>query len=172
MIRYYLKCKNVRRMGNIFTHRPYNLMEHQWMVGMLFRHFASLENIPYDINIWDIILKHDLLETESMDLPWPVKNLSPKVKECWGKIEDEVANQHFKLQRYTDEQIKEKLTPLQYNLFKVCDTLDLLLFVKEEIAIGNNTESIREVESNCWKIINNLDFDFPKVKEFIRNYTL
>ena len=152
-IQYYLKCRNVERLSQVYIHQSYNLMSHQWMTGMLFKHFASLEDVPYDINAWDIVLKHDLLETISTDLPWPIKNFNDKTKDSWGIIENELISKHFQLEKYSDENIKKSLNERQYALFKVVDVLDLWIFVKEEISIGNNSKQIKEVEENCIKII-------------------
>jgi len=169
-IHYYQKCRGVKRMGNIFTLRQYNLMEHQYMVGMLFRHFASIEDVPYDINIWDIVLHHDIVEVVTQDLPWPVKNFNQVTKESWRLIENELIKKHFQLEKYSDESIKSILTPRQYALLKACDTLDLLIFVKEEKSYGNCSKEILEVENNCLKIFNSLEFDFPKIVKFIKDY--
>jgi len=170
MINYYIKCRYTDRLALGFKHRSYNLMEHQYMVGMLFRHFALLEDVSYDINVWNIIFHHDIVETCTLDLPYTVKNFNERVKQSWDKIEEELINKHFKLERYNDKNIKESLTPIQYSLFKACDILDLYIFTMEEISIGNNSKYMKEVESNCKKIINSLDFKFPHIKKFIDGF--
>ena len=170
-ISYYRKLKNIDRLQSVPKQRNYNLLEHQYMVGMLFRHFASKEDIAYDIKVWDLVLNHDILESVTIDLPWNIKNFSSKTKEAWGIIEEELISKHFQLQRYSDKALKSGMTPIQFALFKVCDTLDLLIFVKEEQALGNNTDEINEVEENCYKIMDSLEFKFPKIKQFIQeNY--
>lgn len=169
-IQYYLKCRNVERLSQVYIHRNYNLMSHQWMTGMLFRHFASLEDVPYDINVWDIVLNHDILETISTDLPWPIKNFSDKTKDAWSVIENELINKHFQLLKYSDENIKKSLNARQFALFKMCDILDLWLFVKEEISIGNNSKQIKEVEENCYKIFDSIEFKFHNIIKFIESY--
>lgn len=167
-IKYYQKCRNIQRLNGVYTQRDYNLMEHQWMVGVLFRQFASLEDVSYDINVWDIILKHDLVETITMDLPWPVKNFNNETKEAWETIEKEIGKEHFQFEQYSDESIKSNLNPRQFALFKACDTLDLLIFVKEEIEFGNDSKEMLEVERNCLKILGSLEFKFPKIYKFIQ----
>ena len=169
-IKYYRKMRNVDRLAQGYKNRPYNLLEHSYMVAMLFRHFASLEDVSYDINVFDLVLYHDVVETISSDLPWPIKNFSDKTKEAWGVIEEEVIKEHFQLERYSDENLKKGMTNLQYSLFKACDILDLYIFVKEEIQLGNNTLFIKEVKKNCETILNSLEFQFPKIKKFIEEY--
>lgn len=172
MINYYRKCKNIDRLSSSFKHRGYNLLEHMYMVTVLFKYFASKEDVSYGVYELDLILNHDILESESMDLIYPIKNLNEKTKKSWKIIEDEVTNVNPKLKRYSDKAIKEGLSELQYALFKVCDTLDLLIFVKEEISMGNNTKSMKTVYSNCLKIIDNQKFNFNSVKKFIESYEI
>lgn len=169
-IKYYCKMKNIDRLAQGYKNRPYNLLEHQYMVAMLFRHFASLEDVSYDINVLDLVLHHDIVEVVSADLPWPIKNFNYKTKEAWGVIEEEVIKKHFQLEKFSDENLKKGMTPIQFALFKACDILDLYIFVKEEMKLGNNTIFIKEVEKNCLDIINSLEFDFPKIKKFINEY--
>lgn len=169
-IRYYQKCRNIHRMSMMFTLRPYNLLEHQYIVGMLFRKFASEEDVSYDINVWDIVLNHDILEVVTTDLPWPIKNFNSKTKESWEVIENEILESNFQLQKYSDENIKSNLNPRQFALFKACDTLDLFIFCKEEQELGNNSKDIKEVISNCFKIMDSLKFKFPKIIKFMSEY--
>lgn len=172
MINYFLNCRKVDRLGLVYHHRRYDLMQHQWMVGMLFRYFASLEDVSYDINVWEIVLKHDMLESVSMDLPYPVKTLNKRTEQAWSLIEKEIVFENSKLSRYSDKNIKEGMTDRQFALFKVCDYLDLFLFIKEEMSYGNNCKEIIEVEQNCFNIFDSIfeKFSFPKIKKFITEY--
>jgi len=169
-IKYYRKMKNIDRMAMGFKNRPYNLLEHCYGVGMLFRHFASLENVPYDINVWDIVLHHDIVEVETTDLPYTIKNFSQVTKQAWEEIEDELVSRHFQLEPYSDAEIKSSLTPLQFALFKACDMLDLWIFCKEEQAIGNKTRFVQEIVDNCIKVLNSLEFKFTKIIKFVETY--
>lgn len=166
-VKYYRKMKYIDRLTGVPKQRNYNLMEHSYMVGMLFRHFASIEDVPYDINIWDMVFNHDIAECVTQDLPYPVKNFNKITKDSWEAIEEELLQANPALKRYGDKELKESMSPRQYALFKMCDILDLLIFVKEEIDLGNNSKEIKEVERNCFKIINNLEFPFPKIKKYI-----
>lgn len=166
-IKYYRKLKNIDRMQGLPKQRNYSLMEHSYMVTVLFRHFASIENVSYDMCALDIVMHHDIVESVTMDLPWPIKNHNSETKLAWGVIEEELIKTHFQLSNYSDTNIKGSLTPLQYSLFKACDTLDLLIFVKEEQALGNNTKELREVESNCLGIFKSIGHHFPKISKYI-----
>jgi len=142
-------------------------MEHQYMTGMLFRHFASLEDIAYDINVWDMILKHDILEVVTSDLPYPVKHFNEKTEQAWEVIEKEVVPKYVSLSRYTDESIAIVLNSQQMKLFKAMDLLDLWIFCKEEQALGNNTSEIKIVIRNCEDM---LIGKFGTVDKFMEDY--
>jgi 5'-deoxynucleotidase YfbR-like HD superfamily hydrolase len=175
MIKNLLLCRNIQRMSGRFIHRSYDLTQHQWLVGMLFRHFALLDDVSHDINVWDIVLKHDIVETATMcDLIWPVKNLNEKTKEAWEVIEDEVLQINPQLERYSDKAMKEGMTSRQFALFKACDYLELLVFCKEEQAFGNQTKEIVEVIYNCECLIKKYcqEFNFVNLQKFVENYEL
>lgn len=148
-INYFRKCKNVQRLSQYYTHRPYNLLEHQYMTAVLFKHFASKEDVAYGMAEFDAIMKHDVLEVESTDLSFEVKHLNDITREAWETIEDEVLKNNPQLERYSD--MKELLTPLQHKLFKACDVLDLWIFCKEEQQLGNQT--LNTVIMNCENLI-------------------
>jgi len=137
------------------------------MVGMLFKYFASKENVPYDIHVWDLVLHHDALEVETTDLISTVKKLSKKTQEAWEVIEEEVINKHFQLEKYSDKRFKEGMTPLQHKLFKACDYLDLWIFIKEEVAIGNKSKDILEILGRCDEMIGT---DFLHIRKFMEGF--
>lgn len=166
-IKYYRKLKNVTRMSGAFIHQSYNLLEHQYMVGMLFQRFAKLDNVPYDINDLNIVLHHDIVETVTGDLSWVVKNFNQVTKASWATIEEELVHKYFQLEKYSDENIRKGLTELQFLLFKACDILDLFIFIHEEIKLGNRSDEIIEAYNNCLKIFDDINIknNFPHLKK-------
>jgi len=168
-IRYYRRLKSVDRMSGTMKHRPYNILEHQFMVAVLFRMFASKEDVAYDMQVFDLVLNHDFLESISGDIVQPTKNASNKTKLAWEIIERELVAIHPKLERYSDENIKGRMTELQRKLFKACDYLDLWIFLKEEAALGNSSKDILDMISNCERLIPK---DFKSVNKFMETYTV
>ena len=144
-------------------------MSHQFMVAALFRHFAITEGIEYDLEVFDLVFHHDMLEVETTDLIYPVKGYSKATKEAWSVIESEVLKSHFQLKQFSDENIKAKLNDEQHRMFKACDVLDLWIFCKEEQAIGNKSIGIHEVIGRCEELIY-VKFHFDSVIEFMENY--
>lgn len=148
-----LKMKQIQRLPNVPHHRGYNILEHGFVVGMLFRWFASQEDVAYDINIWDKVLMHDYAESFTGDLNYCVKNFNETTAKAWGVIENEVCSGDATLKPYSDEAIKACMNDRQYRLFKICDYLDLWIFCMQEKALGNTTKSNEDVIDNCWKLI-------------------
>lgn len=155
-IDYLLQMKQIQRLPNVPHHRSYNILEHGFVVGMLFRWFASACDVPYDINVWDKVLMHDYLEAFTGDLNFVVKNLSEKTSSAWATIEKEVCDRDTVLNHYSDEAIKSAMTEEQHTLFKACDYLDLWIFCKQEEALGNTTTGNMAVIDNCKRLIYNL----------------
>lgn len=168
-IAYYRKMRNIDRLSMMYKTRRYNLLEHQYMVTVLFRHFASKEDIPYGINELDLILHHDAVESVTSDLSWEVKNFNKIVKESWEIIEQQLCSKHFQLNKYSDENLVGGLNDIQYKLFKACDVLDLLIFVKEEISYGNKSLDIVNVLNNCFMLLEKYADGFPKLSAFVED---
>lgn len=166
-IKYYRKMKEVDRLNGKFKLRPYNLLEHSYMVVALFRHFASKEDVAYNMNTIDVIMHHDIIEVETSDLPYTVKNHSPVTKKAWGDIEEDIIRSHHQLNRYNDEAIHENLTEIQHRLFKVCDLLDLWIFLKEEQTYGNNSSEVAKIIGKCEELIKG---KFVHVDKYMENY--
>lgn len=166
-INYYRKMKDLDRLNGKFKHRSYNLIEHSYMVTVLFRHFAFKEDIAYDMQVIDTIMHHDIVETVTSDLPYTVKNHSEKTKTLWGELEKDVVNSFPFLKRYSDEGIKELLSEIQHDLFKVCDLLDLWIFLKEEKSYGNNSFDVNDIIIRCEELI---EGKFIHVDKFMESY--
>lgn len=168
-----LRMKHVDRLSGTPTIQRYNLMEHQYIVAQLFRIFAAQEDVSYTVQELDIVLNHDILETETGDLLYTAKNLNSKVKEHWESIEQEIAEHYPYLLRYSDEFIKESLNERQHALFKCCDLLDLWLFIDSEENLGNRDKRLMVVKGRTTELIVQLaeSNGFSRILKFIRQWT-
>ena len=166
-----LGMKERERLSGTPHHKGYNLLEHGLVVGMLFRWFASEEDIAYDINVFDKVLLHDIAESVTGDCPYHVKNFDSKSSYLWDQLESHICGQDPFLRNYTDSAIRETLTPLQFKLFKICDYLDLWIFCKQELALGNSSNKLVSVIENCEKLISSIsEGGFKSVKKFMEKY--
>lgn len=168
-----LGMKNIQRLPNTPHHQGYNLLEHGFVVGMLFRWFASEENVPYDINVFDKVLLHDFVESVTGDLNHCVKNFNETTAEAWGVIEKEITKENPLLRPYSDEMLKESMTEMQFKLFKCCDYLELWIFCKNEMFLGNISRRIIICTNNCEKLLGSITEDwkyFKSIKKFMSHY--
>lgn len=149
MIDNYRKMLTIDRLAGKFKLRKYDLAQHCYYTGILFMHFANLENIEYSKETIEIVFAHDLMEVATTDLPWNCKNLNETTKECWATIENEAAKAFPDFQRFSDDNIKNSLSKEQFTLFKVMDYLELFLFIHEEILLGNTTWEMIDIYERC-----------------------
>ena len=160
--------------GTINTHhRGYNLLEHGLVVGMLFRWFASEEDVSYDINVFDKVLLHDYVESVTGDLNVCVKKFNDNTAAAWDIIEYEICHGDANLLPYSDEEIKKTMTDLQYRLFKTCDYLDLWIFCKNEQALGNTSKKLLTCIINCEQLLEKYTDGwklFKSVQKFMNQY--
>jgi len=119
------------------------------------------------MQIFDLVLHHDIIETVTSDIPYPVKNFNRKTVECWSTIEQEIIQNHAQLIRYSDKNIEQAMTDKQFLLFKVCDLLDLWIFLKEEQKMGNNSSSCKKIIKTCVELIKG---KFGTVDVYMKTY--
>ena len=154
MIKSLRKQKQVERLQGKFKFRGYNLLEHSYMVATLYIHVCKHEGLEANMNQIDAILKHDILETITLDLPYDIKHLNRKTEEAWSVIEDQsINNKAPNLIDYTDVEISMLFSPQEWIIFKVCDALDLWMFCKEEIRLGNTSRDMFNVINKCEQLI-------------------
>lgn len=146
-----LKMRNVQRLSTSTKLRSYNNLEHSFGVLYLFILFAKVEGIAIDSEVMELVLKHDLLESETGDLLYTVKNLNRNTRKAWQNIEDEVVIQEGKqfLQMFTDDAIQQKMRLDQLKLLNACDLLDLWIFCKQETMLGNYSTRIKDILQRC-----------------------
>lgn len=172
-IKILLGMKDIQRLPNTPHHRGYNLLEHGFVVGMLFRWFAAEEDVAYDINVFEKVLLHDFVESVTGDLNYCVKKFNDKTEAAWDVIEQEICDSDPVLRPYSDRALKEAMTDIQYCLFKMCDYLDLWIFCVNEIKLGNKVEKLIECKSNCERLMEKISDGwkkFGKIRNFMMDY--
>lgn len=168
-----LGMKDIQRLPNTPHHRGYNLLEHCMVVGMLFRWFASEEDVPYDINVFDKVLLHDYVESVTGDLNACVKNYNENTSSAWDIIEWEICHSDLNLANYSDESIKKSMNDRQYKLFKTCDYLDLWIFCRNEQALGNTSTKLLACIKNCENLMQYFSENwrlFKSIQKFMMQY--
>lgn len=124
------RCHGIRHMGS------YNNAQHQWGVAQLMwvlwpEDFPRLS--PY-------CLFHDTGEFIAGDVPAPTMRYAPGVGPAVNRIEAAV-------QRDCGVPVESTLDPEDYAKLKACDRLELYIWCREQIAVGNTyvNEVIREL---------------------------
>jgi 5'-deoxynucleotidase YfbR-like HD superfamily hydrolase len=170
IVTYQRRMLNMQRLAGSPKLRSYNLAEHSYFVTALFIEFAKREGLSLSVESIEAVLNHDVVETITADLPYMAKNHSSATKEAWAAIEDELVGYHSNLSRFTDEGLKETLPVTEYQLFKMVDILELWIFCKEEVALGNVSEAIFKVLRKCEEIIYGSNPRFPSIEDFVAEY--
>lgn len=163
------RMSHVERFTGTFHHQRYSIAEHCYRTAVLFRWFASIENVAYTMQEFNMVLMHDVVEAVTGDLLYPVKHHSEETNRAWALIEKEVT-EGTDLKKYTDEEIKNSMTELQFNLFKCCDYLELLIYCYRENECGNISEQINATRDKCISLIREYGRDFKHLLEFIEKF--
>jgi len=149
IVEHYRKMLNVQRLSGTVKMRSYNLAEHSFGVVSLFLTLCEREGIGVTSEVIQLVLFHDLAETVTGDLLYPVKNQNSVTKYSWSAIEAEVLDKHPVVSSFTDSNIEEHLDEKQLAAFKAADILELLLFCYEEVSVGNKNPDLLKVIFTC-----------------------
>ena len=122
----------------------------------------ELVDLPHDIKykLLSYCLIHDAAEIHVGDMPHDVKAAYPKIKEMLEQFEDD-----FYIQSGLSDVanvIRDDYQKIKYNLFKLCDLMDVFMYAKEEIYLGNQTLEMSNILSqaveDCNTIVKALRF--------------
>ena len=146
---------NFQRLAGSKKIRSYNLAEHSYFVALLFQELAKAFGVEYDVDVLSAVLRHDFMEVFTTDLPYQVKNLNEETKTAWDIIEYEARKQAGDMDQFlfTDNGLMSILNPEQYLLLKECDLLELALFCKEEMEMGNTSQDMKVVLERIRNVI-------------------
>jgi 5'-deoxynucleotidase YfbR-like HD superfamily hydrolase len=152
-----MKMKNVLRCAGVPTIKPYNVAQHCFYTGLLFKYLADIEGLEIGKEDMMHVFLHDILETVTGDILFPAKHLSVNTEQFWTAIEIEVVQMKaMHLHPYCDDHHFEDKSAHQ--LFKDCDLLELLSFCMEEIRYGNTHHEIIQICDLCHSYLDRSTF--------------
>ena len=118
--------------------RPYTVAIHSFNAVSL----LMLLNPAPSANLIKAVLWHDVGERWIGDLPRPATWMEPELGELYENLEKRILD---KLELFNE------LTPYELKWLKAVDTLELWLWTREEIALGNST--VRGMEEVCFSLL-------------------
>jgi 5'-deoxynucleotidase YfbR-like HD superfamily hydrolase len=135
------RCHAIRHLGT------YSNAEHQWGVAMLL--WALYDGPTASRLVW-YALAHDVPEGLTGDIPSTAKEHDNEL--------DHNINSWFHLP------VTDDLTPSDRQILKGCDTLDLYLWAREQLAQGNlyAQEIIDNIDEYAGDILDGRAYDFYK----------
>ena len=116
----------VKRYHTIRVHNEQSLAAHSWGVAMI---CAAISDDPPSATLLLYALTHDLAESETGDIPAPVKWNNKEISEALSTIEFSFEKRHNIICDLTDDE----LAILQW-----ADTMELIMYCGVELAMGNN----------------------------------
>lgn len=149
--------RDIQRCGLAPRIQDYDLTQHSYGVLSICCDLVKLLQLePLSQAEVELIMRHDLAETFTGDLPWIVKNMNAEVEDKWAFIEEAVLQEKAKvypeLENYSDKAIEKALSAEKLKIFKIADMLDLLFYCCKEKQLGNLTEEMTAICQNAFKI--------------------
>ena len=164
----YVASYSLRRLDNIIRYNnrikchTQTVAAPSYYVSYTMMRLLELVDLPHDIKykLLSYCLIHDAAEIHVGDMPHDVKAAYPKIKEMLEQFEDD-----FYIQSGLSDVanvIKDDYQKIKYNLFKLCDLMDVFMYAKEEIYLGNQTLEMSNILSqaveDCNTIVKALRF--------------
>jgi 5'-deoxynucleotidase YfbR-like HD superfamily hydrolase len=135
----------VQRLSGRPKHRSYSIVEHGFFVAKIFKKLCDSNNLEITADELEAVMEHDALEMKTGDLLYPVKNLNDKTKACWDSIENAIVEDDPRFLKFTDKHLEELLGEIKFRLFKKADLIELAMFCKEEINMGNRNKDMFKI---------------------------
>lgn len=164
----YISSYSIRRLDNIIRYNNrlkihnQTVASHSYYVSYTMMRLLEIIDIPIDIKykLLSYCLIHDISEIHIGDMPHDIKASKPEVKNMLEQFEEDFYAQAGLSDIY--EVIKDDYQKIKYNLFKLCDLMDVFMYAKEELYLGNSTVEMSNILSqsieDCCTIIKVLKF--------------
>ena len=164
----YVASYSLRRLDNIIRYNnrmkchTQTVAAHSYYVSYTMLRLLEIVDLPHDIKykLLSYCLIHDAAEIHIGDMPHDVKAANPELKDMLERFEDD-----FFIQSGLSgiaSIIKDDYQKIKYNLFKLCDLMDVFMYAKEEIYLGNQTLEMSNILSqaveDCNTIVRALKF--------------
>ena len=179
----------IERCSNTPHIRPYSVAQHSFYIALYAMIFADIENerirenevmgMDYVSNLYDTsevmkkALLHDIEESLTGDILYPVHHDNKSFKETLDKVRDKCVNEevfkelpknvrkyYIKLWRTSKDTSKEGI------LVACMDKFEILMFAIQELDMGN--QAFRVIYNNAISIIEK-EFNIPSVNEVLRD---
>lgn len=143
-----IQMHGIIRYANRVRIKDEDLAQHSYSVAYYCFDIAYEFNIPDRIRNEAIAMAiiHDIGECFTSDLPHDVKYENPELKELCDKLERKYVD---KLPSCRDlwYKLEDNKNSIQHLMVKLGDSLSAKSYVERELALGNNTEIMREIQT-------------------------
>ena len=148
----FYRLSDLKRYNNMPRIKSESLAEHQYYCGLILMLLKDdIINVEYAdfCMLLQYVLIHDIGELYTGDIPHNVKQDYPELKSLLEKIEIEHANQTG----FTDVLNYVNKKDYLFKLFKLCDTIQVIQYCKNEINLGNTITNISRIYNHTLKIV-------------------
>jgi group I intron endonuclease len=164
----YVSSYSIRRLDNIIRYNnrlkvhTQTVASHSYYVAYSMMRLLEIVDLPIEIKykLLCYCLIHDISEIHTGDLPHDVKAANPELKEMVEKFEKDFYIQSGMYDIINS--INDDYQKIKYNLFKLCDLMDVFMYAKEELFLGNNTLEMSNILTqsveDCNTIVKALKF--------------
>ena len=130
----------VKRCHARQMHREYLVGQHSFNVAGIIMTFCPSPSLA----LIKAALWHDVPERFTGDVPTPVKQLAPEIRDLLRLVERRVLTA-------VDEDFEDTLTDKEKEWLKAADMVELWLWAREEVALGNSAAC--SLEADAYAII-------------------
>lgn len=163
-----IQMHGIIRYANRVRIKDEDLAQHSYSVAYYCFDIAKEFNIPDDIRNEAIAMAiiHDIGECFTSDLPHDIKYENPELKDLCDKLERKYIDK-LPSCRELWHKLEDNKDSIQFIMVKLGDSMSAKSYVERELALGNNTEVMRDIQENVdYRIIAQRAQLLEKVEEY------
>lgn len=154
-----LKMSDLMRYNGRYKIKNENIAEHSFYVGYNVLNICHKYNIPDEIKLkaLEFAVIHDIPELYTNDICYITKRDNPKLAAILDEVERDFVENEMPEIKDAFIKLQESKCSIEHLILKLADSLSVQQFANRELALGNKSDDMLEIERESRERCSNLE---------------
>lgn len=154
-----LKMSDLMRYNGRYKIKNENIAEHSFYVAYNVLNICHKYNIPDEIKLkaLEFAVIHDIPELYTNDICYITKRDNPKLAAILDEVEKDFVENEMPEIRDAFFELQNSKNSIEHTILKLADGLSVLQFASREIALGNQSEEMLEIQNESKQRVEQLE---------------
>lgn len=154
-----LKMSDLMRYNGRYKIKNENIAEHSFYVAYNVLNICHKYNIPDEIKLkaLEFAVIHDIPELYTNDICYITKRDNPKLAAILDEVERDFVENEMPEIRDAFFELQNSKNSIEHTILKLADGLSVLQFASREIALGNQSEEMLEIQNESKQRVEQLE---------------